>query len=149
LKTTYLAAALVLLAGPAGAQTVNLGLGSPAVVPLVAIGCPASMTTGATVGACTFNSAAPAQQAPIGDASVSVPASTSTRIWVASALARVLRIVPNNTTCFMEADSTATASAASTPIPGGYVFNLVEPPPTYSVYAFCTTATTIAVSQGN
>ncbi len=70
--------------------------------------------------------------------------------------ARVLRIVPNNATCTMTDDSTA-ATATSTPIPGGYVWNIVEPPPSVlsdgvtlaSVHVFCTAAAVVSVSQGN
>ena len=104
----------------------------------------------AAIGSVTVSStAAPAQQTPVGDAAVSVPAATSTLVWTTSAAARVLRIVPAITTCMMRADSTASANATSTPIPGGYVWNLIEPPPNASVYVYCPTATVVAVSQGN
>ena len=89
------------------------------------------------------------QQIPVGDSYAAVPATQSTLIWVSSPSVRVLRIVPNTTTCTMECDATAQASANSTPIPTGWVFNLAEPPPTMSCYAYCTAATTIAVSPGN
>jgi hypothetical protein len=46
-------------------------------------------------------------------------------------------------------DDGAAATANSTPIPSGYVFNLVEPPPANNIYVYSTTAGSISVSQGN
>jgi hypothetical protein len=88
-------------------------------------------------------------QIPVGDASVSVPATTSTLVWTADAKARVLRVVPSNSTCNIQCDSAAAASANSTPIPSGYVWNQIEPPPANSCYMYCTTAATVAVSVGH
>jgi hypothetical protein len=94
----------------------------------------------------TATISAPTQQTST-DTNVSVAVNTSTVVWTTSSTVRFLSIVPNIQSCFMRQDG-GTASANSTPIPGGWDWNLSEPPPNTNVTIFCTNVGNVAVHQG-
>ena len=80
--------------------------------------------------------------------SVSVPANTSTQVIAANATRRGLQIVPAAATCSMN-DAGGTASATSKPIPGGWNYTELDPPPSSAVTVACTSATTVSVTELN
>ena len=138
--------------------TVVLGAGPAAIGSVSVSNLPVTQMVSGAVSVANFPSTQPvsgsvsvgppSQQVPAGETAAYVPANTSTLVWAASAAARVLRIIPDNTTCTMRSDG-GTASATSTPIPGGYVFNLIEPPPAANVSLYCRSPANVAVAQGN
>jgi hypothetical protein len=82
--------------------------------------------------------------------SVSVPANTSTLLIAANTTRRSLAIIPAlaNTSCLVDISGNA-ASANSMPIPGGFHWAQLDPVPKSAVYAYCTTAATISVTEIN
>jgi hypothetical protein len=80
--------------------------------------------------------------------SVSVPANASTLLIGANPARRKLDVIPNASSCTIN-DAGGTASATSKPIPGGWTYGELDPPPNGAVYGFCPTATTISVTEGN
>ena len=80
--------------------------------------------------------------------SVSVPAGASTQLIAANATRRGLQVVPAASGCYLN-DGGGTASATSKPIPGGWNYTELDPPPSTAVTAYCTAATTVSVTELN
>ncbi|CAN5950084.1 unnamed protein product [Sphagnum jensenii] len=87
---------------------------------------------------------------------VAISANTNTAVYTPTntpPYPRVVRIIPllssggSNTTCAMN-DTPGAATATSTPIPGGYVYNLTEPSPSNVVDLYCTTGGYVSVEVG-
>jgi hypothetical protein len=95
--------------------------------------------------------ASPQQTMQSGVVPVTVAANTDTLIWAASTSARTLKVIPeaSNASCRLNDTGAAASPTAGFAIPGGYVWNLIEPPPNANVHAYCTSAAVIDVSQGN
>jgi hypothetical protein len=78
---------------------------------------------------------------------VARPAATSTTLIGANAVRRALVLLPANGTCFINPSGNA-ASATAMPIPSGWSYDASTPPPATAVTGYCTTATTISVTEG-
>ncbi len=106
-------------------------------------------TGGSSASNPSFVSLSSAQQVKSGNTVVAIPANTSTLVWTSDPAARVLRLVPlAGNANFLMQDDGQPATANSTPIPAGYVFNLIEPPPSANIYVYSTIAGSISVSEG-